>query len=120
MTAIKSQDMTKRRYPRRDFRRQIGVLVEGAYFLAQGLEVGEGGIAIHVDEKALQKLAVGKCAVLTFKMPGGHFISVRAEVRNDVPVGGAQAVGCSFHNLAFEARREIRSFVSARSEYGND
>lgn len=119
MTAINSVGISQRRYPRRNFRRQIGVLVEGAYFLAQGLEVGEGGIALHVDDEAFRKLAVGKCAVLTFKMPGGHFISVRAEVRNDVPVGGAQAVGCSFHNLAFEARREIRSFVSARSEYGN-
>lgn len=119
MTPQKNENITRRRYPRRLFRRQIGVLVEGSYFLVQGLEVGEGGIAVRVDDEAFKKLAIGKLVVLTFKMPGGHFISVRAEIRNDVPVGGTQAVGCSFHNLAFEARREIRSFVSARTEYGN-
>lgn len=111
-TGFSPDQLYRRKYPRRKFRRHVGVLVAGRYVLMQGHEVGEGGLAFVSD----QKLATGQMLVVNFKIPHGGLISVRAEIRNVRPMGNSQHFyGCSFLNLKFEAKREIRTFVTARS-----
>lgn len=107
----------KRKFPRRRFNRQVGFLADGIYSVGQCLEIGEGGISI-----ALKKpLSVDKNIVVNFQIPGGSFVSVRAQVRNANPtkMGNLYVFGCSFENLQFDHKREIRSYVSARSEAGH-
>lgn len=102
-----------RRFPRRYFRRGIGVLIGGKYFMAHGSEIGEGGLSFKTD----RALRMGALVVISFQIPDGQFISVRAEIRNQEAIVEGQAVyGCAFDNLSFERKREIRAFVTNRSE----
>lgn len=79
-----------------------------------GDEIGEGGIALQVA----QEFPMEKEAVVSFQLPEGSFVSVRVEIRNLQKLPGGQAlVGCLFKNLKFEHKREIRAYVSARSEF---
>src|SRR5690606_32380109 len=105
----------RRRFPRRLFRRGVGVLSGGRYFLAQGGEISEGGMSFRSDEK----LKVGALVVLSFQIPDGQFVSVRAEIRNQDQKGNEIGYGCAFENIAFERKREIRHFVTNRPESEN-
>lgn len=110
----KSQELYRRRYPRRAFRRKVGLLVEGKYWMGHGVELGEGGASFSLG----QSIAEGKNLVLNFQVPSGAFVSVQAEIRNAKkdPKTGLFDYGVSFTTLKFEHKREIRAFVSARSE----
>lgn len=120
---IQSQSTFRRKFPRRRFRRSVGVLSGGKYFMTAGFEIGEGGVSFQTRTP----LKIGALVVLNFQVPDGEFISVRAEIRNsenppDMQVGadgrvtqdGLLVYGCSFENLRFERKREIRNFVTNR------
>lgn len=108
------QQDVRRRYPRRAFRRKIGVLIAGKYWMGHGVELGEGGASFSLG----QSINEGVAMVLNFQIPNGAFVSVQAEVRSTKkdPRTGLFDYGVSFSTLKFEAKREIRAFVSARSE----
>lgn len=90
------------------------MLIGGKYFMAHGSEIGEGGISFKTD----RALKLGALVVISFQIPDGQFISVRAEIRNQEKVIQGEAVyGCAFDNMSFERKREIRSFVTNRSEF---
>lgn len=105
----------RRRFPRRNFRRGVGILIGGKYFLGTGSEIGEGGISF----KSTEKLVKGALVVISFQIPDGQFVSVRAEVRN-LETENANSMemvyGCAFENIPFERKREIRNFVTNRPE----
>lgn len=102
----------RRKYPRRQFYRSIGVLLAGQYFLVLGNEIGEGGIAF-ISSEPLEESTV---LVLTFQIPNGDFVSTISEVRSSLSnPDGTYTLGCLFRNIKFENKRQIRTFVSARS-----
>lgn len=98
----------RRKYPRRAFRRLVSVLHQGEYHLAQAVEIGEGGMAIDVPAV----LAPGDQIVVNFQIPDGDFVSLRAEVK----AGEGTACGVEFRNIRFGQKRQIRTYVSARSD----
>lgn len=103
----------RRKFPRRKFRRAVGFLCKGEYFVGLGEEIGEGGLALYLP----QEFPVDQEAVLSFQLQDGSFISVRIEVRNcEAATDNQFFIGCQFKNLKFEHKREIRSYVSERSE----
>lgn len=108
------KDASNRKFPRRRFTRQVGFLVDGEYSVGHCVELGEGGVSIAF-KKAIPKQ---KSIIVNFQIPDGSFISVRAQVRNTAAInnGNMFVIGCSFENLQFEHKREIRSYVSARQE----
>ena len=113
MPENRDPNSTRRRFPRRYFRRGVGVLSGGRYFLATGSEIGEGGISFRTSER----LKVGALVVLSFQIPDGLFVSVRAEIRNEDALTNAELIyGCAFENIVFERKREIRNFVTNRPE----
>lgn len=105
----------ERKFPRRPFRRGIGTLQNGDYVVCVGDEIGEGGVSFWTD----RPLKIGDLLVLSFQIPDGSFISVRAEVKNNSQgqEPGQHHYGLSFLNLKFERKREIRTYVTARSEF---
>lgn len=113
---ILSPSPFRRKFPRRRFRRNVGILVGGKYFMSGGFEIGEGGLSF-TSERVLK---VGALLVLNFQVPDGEFVSVRAEIRNAETEGekspGPVIYGCAFENLIFERKREIRNFVTNRPE----
>lgn len=110
----------RRKFPRRVFRRNVGVLSGGKYFVTTGFEIGEGGLSFVSD----RILKVGALVVVNFQVPDGDFISVRAEIRNSeikpgdpqVSKVATQVYGCAFESLTFDRKREIRNFVTNRPE----
>lgn len=104
----------KRKFPRRSFTRAVGFLFDGRYIVGQSVEIGEGGISLHLPIK----FPIGRQGVASFQMPDGSFVCVRIEVRNlqADPNKGQIIVGCLFQNLHFNQKREIRSYVSARTD----
>jgi hypothetical protein len=111
---ISAQELQyKRKFPRRRFKRAVGYLLSGDYFLAEGDEIGEGGMSLILE----QEISIERELVLSFQLPGGSFVCVRAEVRNCWPmVNGRYSIGCLFKNMKFDRKREIRAYVSARPE----
>lgn len=107
----------RRQFPRRAMKRKAGVLCDGSYFVCDTGEVGEGGMSI-LSEYVLSE---GYQLVVSFQVPGGDFISLRAVVRSVGKVkSGEDQVhhGLSFSDVPFATKRQIRAFVSARS--GNE
>ncbi len=99
----------RRKFPRRPFHRAVSLLLNGDYHCLRGSEIGEGGLSVTSDVE----VSLDRNVVLNFQIPEGSFISVKAEVRNCRPDdAGGFVLGCSFVNLAFEKRREIRTLVS--------
>lgn len=99
----------RRKFPRRPFYRAVSLLVKGDYHCLKGREIGEGGLSVACE----WDLPQDHYLVLNFQIPDGSFISVKAQVRNSRPLDeGGFVLGCSFVNLPFERRREIRTLVS--------
>ncbi|KYG62362.1 hypothetical protein AZI86_16120 [Bdellovibrio bacteriovorus] len=104
----------RRQYPRRAMKRKVGVLCDGTYFVCESGEVGEGGMAI-LSEFVLTE---GHELVVSFQVPGGDFVFLRALVRSTQKKEGDSRVthGLSFLEIEFGIKRQIRSFVSARTD----
>lgn len=112
------EPLLRRKYPRRGLRRKIGILVDGRYWIGAGLEVGEGGASFLFA----RPLPEGKKIVMSFQIPGGAFISVQAEIKNNKKDHRSSLFhfGVNFLNLKFEHKRDVRSYVSARTESERD
>ncbi|MNK26244.1 PilZ domain protein [compost metagenome] len=105
----------RRQYPRRAIKRKVGVLCDGTYFVCESGEIGEGGMAI-VSEYVLTE---GREIVLSFQVPSGSFVSLRGIVRStqQSKMGDHKVThGLSFSEVPFAIKRQIRAFVSARTE----
>ena len=111
--AVQRHTDIRRKYPRRDFKRNMGVLFNGEYVVCQGFEIGEGGISFLYPQELPEHLQ----AVVSFQVPGGGFTSVQVEVRRSFQHDSTDqfVIGCSFKEVSFEIKREIRTYVSARS-----
>jgi len=107
------QPLYRRTYPRKAFKRSVGVLYKGSYFMAYSGELGEGGMSIVTD----MVLTEGEPLVVSFQIPGGIFVSLRGEVRSTQKTEkpGIIIHGLAFTHIEFAMKRQIRSFVSSRS-----
>lgn len=88
-------------------------MLGGDYAIYKAGEIGEGGMSIL---SSIQ-LPIGRNIVLNFQIPQGPFVSVRAIVRSGNKEGEQFNHGVAFENMPFDAKRKIRTFVSARSEH---
>lgn len=106
----RDQGFFRRKFPRRAFNRGVGVLAAGGYRITEAGEIGEGGMSFMIEAP----LETGIEIVVSFQIPGGSFVSLRAEVRSVRDIDGQHLHGISFKNAQFTHRRQIRSFVSSR------
>lgn len=113
-TKYEDKGYFRRQYPRRAMKRKIGVLCDGTYFVCDSGEVGEGGMSI-LSEFVLTE---GHELVVSFQVPKGDFVFLRATVRSTQKKEGDDKVthGLSFAEIEFAIKRQIRSFVSARAD----
>lgn len=103
----------QRRFPRRYFNRNVAVLVKGQHFLCGSGEIGEGGMQVSGE----LKLDLGQVLLVSFIMNHEHFVSVRAEVRNQHRrSSGGKGFGLMFLNLPLSVKRLIRNYVAAKSD----
>lgn len=101
----------RRKFPRRILKQKVGILCRGKYFLASSGELGEGGMSVLSD----LVLDLDSLLVISFQIPSGEFVSVRAAVKSAARSGVSEMnYGVAFEALQFGHRRQIRSYVSAR------
>lgn len=112
--AYEDKGFFRRQFPRRAMKRSIGILSQGHYFVCETGEIGEGGISINSEIV----LTEGREVVLSFQIPGGDFVFLRASVLSTQKKEGEHVVthGLSFSDIAFTHKRQIRAYVSARNE----
>lgn len=103
----------RRKFPRKELQKSVGVLSRGSYFIAHSTDIGEGGLSIRTD----MVLNEGSQVIVSFQIPGGGFVSARAEVRSTQKKEetGEVVHGLSFENISFSSKRQIRAYVSART-----
>lgn len=101
-----------RRFPRKDYFRKIGILFAGEYNVVQGIEISEGGMSFNTD---IVFTADREC-VLTFKIPNGDFISLRAIIKHMTKSNGGLSVGVSFVQVPFSNKRQIRNYIADRTK----
>ena len=115
MTGTNSGASFKRKFPRRIFDGNIGVLHRGHYIVTKSISIGEGGISFLWPSKQAPQGVI----VITFRLPGDAMLSLRAEIKNTAPMEDNQeglSVGTQFLPLPIGEKRRIRAFVSSRAE----
>ncbi|MEQ1878559.1 MAG: PilZ domain-containing protein [Bdellovibrionia bacterium] len=103
--------LAKRRFPRRRFRRPIGVLFDGVYSIGRGEEIGEGGLSIAFNEAFKE----GKNLLVTFALEDELHV-MRGEVRYAKTQGQEFILGIAFQNISFKFKKLIRRYIGAKSE----
>ncbi len=104
----------RRRVPRRAFGASVGVLHGGVYRIEKSMEVGEGGMSLS----ATRQLKENDRLILTFQIPDGSLVCVRASVRYFIAneeVAGT-TTGVQFENLDFNLKRELRNYVARATQ----
>lgn len=102
--------MDRRRVPRRKIKIRVGVLTAGSYAIADGLELGEGGMLVHSPLPIASEARM----VVTFQISGGSYLSLQAVARYQNSEG---SVGVEFAAIDFSARRAIRNFVASQGHF---
>lgn len=110
--SMRDRDL-KRKFPRREVHKKVGVLAAGVFLTGFTLELGEGGTSIETE----MVLTEGREVVLSFQIPKGSFVSVRALVKSTKSTGATVIHGLSFVDIPFLYKRQIRSFVSSLEQY---
>ncbi len=108
----KSPEQARQHFPRRSFKKQMGVLCDGVYFVCQGIQVGEGGMSFLSDYVFTE----GHRIVVSFHIPGGDFVFIRAVITSSKKEPGGDQVShaITFDDVAFSVKRQIRAYVSFR------
>ena len=83
--------------------------MSGHYLVCTACEIGEGGMAFLCDFVVEENIDL----VLTFKVPGSDFFSVRATTKSVRKEGKSLRVGVLFKTVTFELKRQIRTYVAA-------
>lgn len=99
---------TRRKYPRKAYRKTLSFICRGVSQVVEGIEIGEGGLSFKSDlvlDKE-QKL------VVNFFLTGAGFFSVPATLRNTSEVSDHFIYGVSFDEVDISLKRKIRSFVA--------
>lgn len=114
MSKPDNSESRRRRVPRREFNRNIGVLFHGRFTVCQAFQIGEGGLLIAHPIN----LNIGDTVVVSFKLPNYIPDVVRAVVRYVLEAKGSTPAryGIEFLNLDFTVRRQIRNYVASQIE----
>lgn len=115
VTPVQRNTLGRRKLPRRRLGRLVGVLHQGNYFIAESVEIGEGGMGFRCNFELEEKSRV----VLSLQLPGSEFIFLTGELL--APIKGKSPNGAIYYALQFidihfEQRRLIRNFVTGRKD----
>ncbi|NUM57286.1 MAG: PilZ domain-containing protein [Bdellovibrionaceae bacterium] len=108
---VNTQGIESRKFPRKDYNRPVGILFSGFYQKAEAIEISEGGMSFRIDVV----LTVDRECVMTFKVPKGKLVCLRAVVKHMKKDRGQLIVGVAFKEVPFSNKRQIRNFIADRS-----
>lgn len=102
----------RRKFPRRYFQRNVGVLSRGEYVIGEGVEIGEGGMMFSINKEISESNRV----LVSFRIPNHGFVVIQAHIRNTRHNDTYYRYGVEFVDLAFQNRRRIRDFIAEKTE----
>lgn len=83
-------------------------MFDGKACIAQGIDIGEGGLSFTVDEK----LTTPKKIIVSFFLSEKDFFSVRVSLLNTFKQADGFTYGASFDDVSIALKRQIRSYVA--------
>ncbi len=102
----------RRKFPRKSFKKPISFLSNGEAEVADGVEIGEGGISF----KSMSKISQEQNMIVNFFLPEGDFFSVRATLKNIQSSPNQYIIyGVSFDEVSIALKRQIRAYVARNS-----
>lgn len=99
---------SRRKYPRKSFRKSISFLFAGKGEVVEGVEIGEGGISF----RSKLTIAVSQKVIVNFFIPEGDFFSVITTLRNAQTANGQHIYGLSFDEVSIPLKRQVRAYVA--------
>ncbi|MFK8138683.1 MAG: PilZ domain-containing protein [Bdellovibrionales bacterium] len=102
----------RRRFPRRFFKRTVGVFSQGKYHSAIGVEIGEGGMMFSLDHSISEAHQI----LVNLRIPNHGFVVIRATIKNTNHRDEKYRYGIQFFDLDFQNRRRIRDFIAEKTE----
>lgn len=110
--------LRRRRVPRREFHRRIGLLVRGVYHVSRAIQIGEGGMMVY----SAVPMVLNQKLVVSFKLSGHPPDVVLACVRYILPAekGLTERYGVEFLNLDFNIKRGVRNYVATQIDDHSD
>jgi hypothetical protein len=117
-----SSDVQSRKAPMRQYRRTVGILVAGKFILGETFQLSETGILAGLPLK-IGNLEIGQKVVVSFFLPKEGAISIQCEItqndKNQFEDPSKKEIilyGFKFIELPLSQRREIRNYVSQKTE----
>ena len=83
-------------------------MFDGKAGVAQGIDIGEGGMSFSLDEK----LAPPKKIIVNFFLSDKDFFSVRVSLLNAFKGASGYSYGVSFDDVSIALKRQIRAYVA--------
>ena len=102
------QTTVRRKYPRKSFRKVISIMHDGKASIAQGIDIGEGGLSFSVEEK----MAAPQKIIINFFLSDKDFFSVRVSLLNTFKIVAGYSYGVSFDDVSIALKRQIRAYVA--------
>jgi hypothetical protein len=103
--------ISRRKFPRKFFRKKLTFLCRGKATVVDGVEIGEGGISFKSDFI----LDDNQQLIVNFFISEGDFFSVRTTLKNRQVVNDQFIYGVGFDDISIALKRQIRAYVARKS-----
>lgn len=105
---MKQEPVHRRKYPRKSFRKAVSLMFDGKATVAQGIDIGEGGLSFVTEEK----INPPKKIIVNFFLSDKDFFSVRISLLNTFKQADGYSYGASFDDVSIALKRQIRAYVA--------
>jgi len=102
---------SRRKFPRKIFRKKLTFLCRGQATVVEGVEIGEGGLSFKSDFVLDENQKI----IVNFFISEGDFFSVRTTLKNKKEGGGHFVYGVGFDDISIALKRQIRAYVARKS-----
>lgn len=102
---------SRRKFPRKYFRKKLTFLCRGKATVVEGVEIGEGGVSFKSD----YVLEENQQIIVNFFISEGDFFSVRTTLKNKQVASGHFIYGVGFDDISIALKRQIRAYVARKS-----
>lgn len=105
---MQKEESSKRKYPRKAFKKTVSLICEGQAVNGLGIEIGEGGLSFSTDKK----IEPQKKIIANFFLTDKDFFSVRMTLLNVLNSANNYTYGAKFDDVSIALKRQIRAYVA--------
>lgn len=102
------ESVSKRKYPRKAYKRALTFICAGIASTGRGVEIGEGGLSFSTDAV----ITADKKMIVNFFLSDKDFFAVRVTLLNILNSSKTSTYGVSFDDVSIALKRQIRAYVA--------